>query len=306
MDEKLVSDLRAFNHFYTRLIGVLDEHMAESRFSVAEARVLYEVGVHGHTTAAELSRSLGLDPGYLSRMLRRLVDSGDIALTPGVDDRRQNSIALTTGGEVAVAELSINSDVAVATLIEPLDAGQRLTLARAVRDLRRLLGDALPPTPVVLRPHRVGELGWMIHRQAVLYNRQFGWNGEFETLIARIYHEYETAAENPPKALWIAERDGEVAGSVFVTPSAGRPDTAQLRMLYVEPDARGLGIGTALVGQCVAFSRDAGYRKMRLWTQSVLESARRIYASHGFTLVESAPHHSFGHDLVGEYWELEL
>lgn len=306
MEEKLVADIRAFNRFYTRIIGVLDEHVAKSPFSLAEARVLYEIGTLGHTTAADLSRNLGLDPGYLSRMLRRLADSGHIILTPGVDDRRQNSIALSPEGDLAAAGLSISSDVAVAALIEPLDDGQRGTLTRAVRDIRRLLGDRLPTAPVVLRPHRVGELGWLIHRQAVLYNRQFGWNGEFETLIARIYHEYETAADKPPKALWVAERDGEVVGSVFVTPSASRPDTAQLRMLYVEPEARGLGIGTTLVSQCVAFARGAGYRRMRLWTQSILESARSIYSAHGFKLVESAPHHSFGHDLVGEYWEVEL
>ena len=164
----------------------------------------------------------------------------------------------------------------------------------------------MPQTPIVLRPHRIGELGWLIHRQAVLYNRQFGWNGEFETLIARIYHEYEVAPEAPPKALWVADRDGDVMGSVFVTPATGRPDTAQLRMLYVEPEARGMGIGSSLVGQAVAFSKDAGYRRIRLWTQSVLVSARRIYAAHGLEMVESAPHHSFGHDLIGEYWEAAL
>ena len=306
MEEKLVAELRAFNRFYTRILGLLDEHIVDSPFSLAEARVLYEISTLGHTTAADLSRSLGLDPGYLSRMLRRLVAAEYIIVTPGVTDRRQNNMALSDDGDIAVASLSARSDATVGALIETLDENQRSTLLRAARDLRRVLGDSLPQKPVVLRPHRVGELGWLIHRQAVLYNRQFGWNGEFETLIARIYHEYEVAPATPPKALWVADREGEVMGSVFVTPSAGRPGTAQLRMLYVEPEARGLGIGSSLVDQCVAFSREAGYQKLRLWTQSVLESARRIYASHGFEKVESAPHRSFGQDLIGEYWELTL
>lgn len=305
MVEKLVAELRAFNRFYTRILGLLDEHIVDSPFSLAEARVLYEISTLGHTTAADLSRSLGLDPGYLSRMLRRLVEAGYIIVTSGAD-RRQNNMALSSDGDSAAASLSQRSDASVSALVETLDENQRDTLLRAVRDIRRVLGDSLPQKPVVLRPHRVGELGWLIHRQAVLYNRQFGWNGEFETLIARIYHEYEIAPPTPPKALWVAERDGEVMGSVFVTPSAGRPGTAQLRMLYVEPEARGLGIGTSLVTQCVAFSREAGYQTLRLWTQSVLDSARRIYAAHGFEMVESAAHRSFGHDLVGEYWELAL
>jgi DNA-binding MarR family transcriptional regulator/GNAT superfamily N-acetyltransferase len=306
MEEKLVAELRAFNRFYTRVLGLLDEHIVDSPFSLAEARVLYEISTLGHTTAADLSRSLGLDPGYLSRMLRRLVGAEYIIVTPGVTDRRQNSMALSDDGDIAVANLGERSDASVGALVETLDENQQHTLLRAARDIRRILGDSLPQRPVLLRPHRIGELGWLIHRQAVLYNRQFGWNGEFETLIARIYHEYEIAPASPPKSLWVAERDGEVMGSIFVTPAAGRPGTAQLRMLYVEPEARGLGIGTSLVGQCVAFSREAGYQTLRLWTQSVLESARRIYAAAGFEMVESAPHHSFGHDLNGEYWELAL
>ncbi|MGN6100897.1 MAG: GNAT family N-acetyltransferase [Devosia sp.] len=159
---------------------------------------------------------------------------------------------------------------------------------------------------MLLRPHRVGELGWLIHRQAVIYNQQYGWNGEFETLIAKLYHDYETAPPAPPRALWIAERNGEVAGSIFATPSEGRPGTAQLRMLYVEPEARGIGLGRMLVDQCVRFARESGYRRVRLWTQSILVPARKIYAAAGFELVDTAPHHSFGVDRVGENWELEL
>jgi GNAT superfamily N-acetyltransferase len=159
---------------------------------------------------------------------------------------------------------------------------------------------------VVLRPHRIGELGWLIHRQGLLYHQQFGWNGEFESLIARIYHEYDIAPADPPKALWVAERAGEIVGSIFILPAEGRPETAQLRMLYVEPQARGLGLGTTLVEQAVSFSRQAGYARIRLWTQSMLVPARRIYEAAGFKPVDTAAHRSFGVDLVGEHWELEL
>lgn len=304
MDDTLIADVRAFNRFYTRQIGLLDEHIAESDFSLAEARVLYEIAASGHTTAAELARTLDLDPAYLSRILRNLLGQDLILLSPIPSDRRQNSIALSGDGDRSVLMLNRASDKAVAGMLARLDADGRLKLGEAMRTIRTLLGDVLPEATIVLRPHRVGELGWLIHRQAVLYNRQFGWNGEFETLIARIYHEFETAEDTPAKALWIADRGGVVVGSVFVTPYAKRAGTAQLRMLYVEPEARGLGIGTLLVAQAVDFARRNGYDRMRLWTQSVLGSARKIYAAAGFHLVESGPHHSFGHDLVGEYWEI--
>ena len=172
--------------------------------------------------------------------------------------------------------------------------------------IRALLDAETAAAPIVLRPHRIGELGWLIHRQAVLYNQQFGWNGEFEALIARLYHDFAQMPANPPRDLWVADRDGAVVGSVYVTPYAGREGMGQLRMLYVEPEARGSGLGTTLVAQAVGFARASGYSRIRLWTQSVLVSARRIYAAAGFELVESSPHHSFGKDLIGEYWEKAL
>jgi GNAT superfamily N-acetyltransferase len=175
-----------------------------------------------------------------------------------------------------------------------------------MRTIRALLGDALPPAPVILRPHRIGDIGWMVHRQGVLYNQQYGWNGEFEALIARIYYEYETAPEAPPKALWVAEREGRIMGSIFVMPSEGVPGSAQLRMLYVEPEARGQGIGKTLVDQAVSFARNSGYERMRLWTHTIQESARRVYAGAGFQIVESEPHHQFGKDLIAEIWELRF
>jgi DNA-binding MarR family transcriptional regulator/GNAT superfamily N-acetyltransferase len=306
MTTDLVSDIRAFNRFYTRQIGLLNEHFNDSRFSLPEGRVLYEIASRGHTTLAEIARSLGMDPGYASRLLHKLVGEELAALTPNPGDRRSNSVALTQDGSLAFAQLDATSNGAVAELLRPLDETQRRALVAAMRTIRTILGDAMPAAPLTVRPHRLGELGWLIHRQGLLYNQQFGWNAEFEALIAGLYRDFEQAPPNPPKALWIAERNNAVVGSVFVMPSEGREGTAQLRMLYVEPEARGLGIGRMLVDQVVAFSREHGYSRVRLWTQSILASARKIYSAAGFTLVETKPHHSFGQDLVGEIWEREL
>lgn len=306
-DDDEIADVRAFNRFYTRQIGLLDEHFNDSPLSLPEGRVLYEIDAQGHTTGGELGRRLGMDRGYLSRILRKLTDAGLTAITPHPSDRRSNNLALTGDGDIMVERLNQKSSDAVAELLHPLAPEKRASLVEAMHTIRRLLGDeTLASGPVILRPHRLGELGWLIHRQAVLYNQQFGWNREFEILIARIYHEFEEAPASPPKDLWVAEKDGSVVGSVFLTPHPKLEGTAQLRMLYVEPAARGLGIGTLLVAQCVDFARRSGYARLRLWTQSMLTSARKIYAAAGFELVESGPHHSFGKDLVGEYWELKL
>lgn len=306
MTADLVSDVRAFNRFYTRQVGLLDEHLKASPYTLAESRLLYEIAARGRTSAAELARVMDVDPGYLSRLVFKLVDQGLLAVSPSSRDRRQNDIALTRSGDQAFASINEAASAAVEELLRPLPPDRRSALAAAMQTIRAVLGDAVPAAPLLLRPHRLGELGWLVHRQGLLYNRQFGWNAEFEALIAGLYRDFELAPAIPPKALWVAERHDAVVGSVFVMPSEGREDTAQLRMLYVEPEARGLGIGRMLVDQVVGFSREHGYHRVRLWTQSVLVSARRIYAAAGFTLLESQPHHSFGQDLVGEIWELGL
>ena len=301
-----IEEVRAFSRLYTRVIGALDAGHLDTRFTLSEARLIYEVATHGQTSAAEIARTMGVDPAYVSRLVGRLKDDGVIELKANDRDKRQSDIALTAAGKAAFAKLNGATIDRVSALLAPLEPTRRAALVAAMSSVRSLLGDAMPAAPLVLRPHRVGELGWLIHRQAVLYNQQHGWNGEFETLIAKLYHDYEMAPSTPPKALWIAERKGSIVGSIFATPSDGRPGTAQLRMLYVEPEARGLGIGRTLVDQCVSFARDNGYKRVRLWTQSTLTPARKIYAAAGFQLVDSAPHHSFGADLVGENWELEL
>lgn len=301
MDE--IAEIRAFSRFYTGQIGLLEEQFHDSPLTLPEARVLYEIDARGHTTARELLRALRMDRGYLSRMLGKFADAGLTAISPNLQDRRSNTVALTTDGDIIVERLNQKSEDAVAELIQTLSAEQRAALVGAMRTIRTLLGDDVGTGPVILRPHRIGELGWMVHRQAVLYNQQFGWNGEFEALIARIYSEYEGAPETPPRNLWVAERNGTVAGSIFVMASEGIEGSAQLRMLYVEPDARGLGIGKTLVDQAVSFAREGGYERMRLWTHTIQESARRLYAAAGFTVVESKAHHQFGKDLVAEIWE---
>jgi DNA-binding MarR family transcriptional regulator/GNAT superfamily N-acetyltransferase len=305
MDQQ-IADVRAFSRFYTRQIGLLDEHFNESRFSLQEGRVLYEIASRGHTTLGEVARSLGMDPGYASRLLHKLVGEELIALSPNLADRRSNTIALTRDGDAAYAQLDKASRDAVAALLEPIDPLRRNALLEAMQTIRRMLGDEVDPGPVILRSHRIGELGWLVHRQGLLYNQQYGWNGEFEALIARIYNEYETAPESPPRNLWIAEYGGTVAGSVFCMPSEGIDGSAQLRMLYVEPAARGQGIGRMLVDQCVAFARGAGYQRMRLWTHSIQQAARKLYAGAGFTIAEEWDHHSFGKDLHAEIWELRF
>ncbi len=306
MEDSLIAQVRAFNRFYTRQIGVLEEHVMASPYSLTEARVLYEIFTRRHTTASELAHALELDRGYLSRIQQKFVADGLLALTPGTDDRRRAHLALTGEGDVAAATLDAKSSAAVEKLLEPLDVRQRAQLAAAMKTIRTILGDAPEAGPIVLRKHRLGDLGWLIHRQGLLYNEQYGWNIEFEALIAGIYAEFEQAPDSPPKQLWVAEQDGMMVGSIFAMPSEGLNGSAQLRMLYVEPTARGQGVGKLLVEECVSFVRNAGYERMRLWTHSIQVAARKLYAGAGFKMVEEWGHESFGKQLHAEIWELRF
>ncbi|RYE08914.1 MAG: MarR family transcriptional regulator [Hyphomicrobiales bacterium] len=307
MAEDITAEIRAFNRFYTGQIGLLEEHFAEGPLTLPEARVLYEIDARGHTTGGELFRALRMDRGYLSRMLRKFADAELISYSPNLEDRRSNNLALTNDGDIIVERLNQKSDDAVSQLIYKLGDSERRELAAAMGVVRRLLRDAaLSPGPIVIRGHRLGELGWLIHRQGLLYNEQFGWNIEFEALIAGIYSQFQLAPDAPAKDLWVAEQDGRITGSVFVMPSDGLPGSAQLRMLYVEPAARGQGIGAALVQQAVRFARDKGYERMRLWTHANQVSARRLYDAAGFAIVETMIEHNFGKDLDGEIWEMRF
>jgi DNA-binding MarR family transcriptional regulator/GNAT superfamily N-acetyltransferase len=307
MADDITADIRAFNRFYTGQIGLLEEHFAEGPLTLPEARVLYEIDARGHTTAGELFRALRMDRGYLSRMLRKFADAGLTSMSPNPGDRRSNNLALTTDGDIIVERLNQRSDDAVAQLLYKLGDGERRQLSDAMLTVRRLLRDAaLTRGPIVIRGNRVGEYGWLIHRQGLIYNEQFGWNIEFEALIAGIYSQYQFAPDTPPKHLWVAEQDGGIVGSIFVMGSDGLPGSAQLRMLYVEPAARGQGVGAALVAQAVSFARENGYERMRLWTHTNQESARKLYAAAGFAIVETMAEHNFGKDLDGEIWEMRF
>lgn len=306
-DPAHIAHIRAFNRFYTSVIGLLDEGMHKTMHSLAEARVIYELGKDGVTTGAQIAVSLNMDRGQLSRLIGRLVEQDLVALLPRSGDGRSSPLALTPEGRAVAARLNAMSDEAAArTLLDPFTPFEQRDLVAAMRRIETILAEP-DDTPLIIRPHRVGELGLLIHRQALLYHLEQGWNAEFEALITRIYAEYEEAPANPPKSLWVAEQGGEMAGSVFILPAAEEAEgTAQLRMLYVEPMFRGQGIGKRLVEEAIAFSRASGYRRIMLWTQDCLVSARRIYQGAGFTLVREERHHSFGADLNGQYWLLDL
>lgn len=302
-----IAQIRAFNRFYTRVIGLLEEGMHKSPHTLAEARVIYELGVRRQAPASMIAGAIGMDRGQMSRLVLRLLDQGLVAQLPRSSDRRSSPLALTREGDAVFRHLNDMSDQAAAEgLLEPLDEFSRRDLIHAMRRIEALLGEPDDET-LVIRPHRIGEIGWLIHRQGLLYHLEQGWNGEFEALIARLYAEFETMPVSPPKSLFIAEIGGEVAGSVYILPAAGKaPGTAQLRMLYTEPAFRGRGVGKRLVDEAVRFSKASGYDRLILWTQDCLVSARRIYQGAGFTLESQDRHHSFGVDLNGQYWTLDL
>ncbi|GHA31876.1 GNAT family N-acetyltransferase [Devosia pacifica] len=299
----LVARIRQFNRFYTRILGLLREGMHKSHFSLAEARVVHELGRPGPSTAGEIAAVLDMDRGQMSRLIWKLTEEGHVATRPDVGDRRRNVLALTDDGQHAYEELESASDAAVGAMIADLSEEQKQHLVTAMETVEGLLSMKSEDTQVSLRAPRLGELGTLIERQARLYNREYGWNEEFEALIARIYGEFSLCKS--PKALWVAERAGQIAGSIFVVPSE-EEGMAQLRMLYVEPEHRGHGIGTRLVAEAVHFARNAGWKGMRLWTQDCLVSARRVYQAAGFTLEREEPHHSFGVNLNGQYWVIDL
>ncbi len=302
-----IATVREFNRFYTRVIGLLEEGIHNSPHTLAEARLLYEIGTRGSATAAAIAEELGMDRAQMSRLIWRLIDQGLIAMLPRGSDKRSAPIALTPEGEGTFRQLNALSDKAAEeNILEPLDTLNRQDLVSAMRRITALL-TRLETNTLVLRPPRVGEIGWLIHRQALLYNLEHGWNSEFETLVARIYADFQASLNGQPKCLWVAEQDREVAGSVFIIPAEnGEPGAAQLRMLYVEPLFRGRGIGRRLVEEAVRFSRASGYKRVILWTQDCLVSARRIYQVAGFEIVSDERHHSFGADLNGQFWALDL
>jgi DNA-binding MarR family transcriptional regulator/GNAT superfamily N-acetyltransferase len=299
-----VNAIRAFNRFYTRKIGVLDG-MASRPFSLAEARVLYELAHREQPTATDIRKELGLDAGYLSRIIRGFECRKLVARTQSKTDERQKFLSLTAKGQKVFAPLDERSNRDVAAMIEKLAPAERGRLLDAVQTIRTLLGDRPEPrTPYLLRQHQPGDMGWVVQRQGILYVREYGWDETFEALVAEIVAKFIKEYDPKRERCWIAEKDGAQVGAVFAV--KGSDEVAKLRLLHVEPEARRLGIGKRLVEECVRFARQAGYKKMKLWTQSILYAARHIYEQAGFRLVREEKHHSFGKDLVGETWELEL
>lgn len=305
--EPTVAAVRRFNRFYTGIIGALDEGHLASDFALAEVRVLYEIANRTGPSAAELSRDLRLDAGYLSRLLRRFEDRGLVARRPSATDGRQSALHLTGAGAELFGSLDRRAHDDVAALLAPLSESRRRRIVEAMRTIEQGLLPAAPAAePFVLRAHRPGDMGWIVHRQAVLYHREFGWNEQYEALTSRIVADFLEHFDPALERCWVAERDGELAGCVFIVKHPERPGAAKLRMLYVEPWARGSGLGRRLVAEVTRFAREAGYHTLSLWTNSVLVSARRIYEAEGYRMVTEETHHSFGKDLVGQFWELPL
>lgn len=303
--EDRIAAVRRFSRFYTRQLGLLQEGLNETRFSLTEARVLYELAHRDPVTATALGSDLGLDSGYLSRILRRFGEDGLVAKKRAPDDARQHLIAISAKGRKAFAPLNRGSRDQVAALIGKLSAAEQERLVAAMSTVETLLASSAANTlPYVLRPHRPGDMGWVTSAHGALYAQEYGWDITFEALVAKIVAEFIEKFDGKRERCWIAEIDGEPVGSVFVVRKTDA--VAKLRLLIVDPKARGLGVGRRLVDECLRFAKGAGYTSMTLWTQSILTAARGIYQGAGFRLVAEAPHHSFGVDLVGETWEREL
>ena len=298
-----VAAVREFSRFYTNVIGVLREGLLETPYTLTESRVIYELAQRESTEVAELRRTLDVDPGYMSRILSAFEVDGLVKRSRSERDGRRQVITLTRRGRAAFATLNARSAGEIRQLLAPLSAEDRARLVESLGVARHLLGDELQGN-VTLRPPTSGDYGWVVERHGALYRAEFGWDETFEGLVATIVGAFAQAHDPDRERAWIAELAGVRVGCVFCVRKSD--DVAQLRILLVEPGARGHGVGTRLVDACVEFARDAGYRELVLWTNDVLHAARRIYERAGFRLVEEGRHHSFGHDLVEQTWSLEL
>jgi DNA-binding MarR family transcriptional regulator/GNAT superfamily N-acetyltransferase len=301
------ANFRRFNRMYTRLIGTLNEGLLGSEFGLAEARVLYELATSKGNTAKGISEQLGLDAGYLSRLLGKFERDGLLQKKASALDGRSTDLRLTARGRAAFKTLNARSDEQARSFLEVLPHASRMKLVRCMQSIEIILTNKTQePRAFILRPHRVGDMGWIVHREGQGYAEQYGWDGSFEALVARIVADFVMNFDAARERCWIADVDGQHAGHIFLVCHPEEPGTAKLRLLFVEPSARGMGLGEALVSECVRFARSAGYDKVVLWTQSLLTAAHRIYAKAGFLLIKEEPHYSFGHDLVGQEWKLKL
>jgi DNA-binding MarR family transcriptional regulator/GNAT superfamily N-acetyltransferase len=300
-----VDAVRRFNRFYTSQIGLLRDGMVDTRFSLTEARVIYEIGRTTEATATTVASALGLDHGYLSRLLQGLSKAGLITRKTSPHDRRQMLLALSAKGRAAFDKLDRGSHELVAAMLARVPAARQPHLIGAMRTIETALDPDTARSPtILLRPHRTGDMGYVLESHARLYAEERGWGAPFERLIAEIVHTFLRDYDPARERCWIAEMDGAPVGCVFVV--KGDEHTAKLRLLLVEPQARGIGLARRLVEECIRFAREAGYRRLTLWTQSILTEARALYESRGFRLVHQEPHCSFGYDLIGETWAYDL
>jgi DNA-binding MarR family transcriptional regulator/GNAT superfamily N-acetyltransferase len=304
-NSRQIEAVRRFNRFYTKQIGVVTDQYLESPFSLTEARVIFELAHNKETTAAELAAFLNIDPGYLSRILTHFKKLGLIIKTSSNQDRRQSILQLSEAGVETFNTLNTRSRAGIEVMLSKVPGLDQQRLIEAMHTIERLLvGETKEKVSYILRPPHIGDMGWVVQSHAALYATEYNWDEQFEALIAEIVAAFIKNFDPKFERCWIAEKDGENIGSIFVVKKS---DTvAKLRLLLVEPKARGLGVGQRLVEESIRFARQAGYKKMTLWTNSILSAARHIYSQVGFTLVESEPHYSFGQDLVSETWELEL
>ncbi|WKA30256.1 bifunctional helix-turn-helix transcriptional regulator/GNAT family N-acetyltransferase [Bradyrhizobium roseum] len=299
-----IAAVRAFNRFYTRRLGVLDQQLLEGPFSLSEARVLYELAHRENLSAKEIGAELGLDAGYLSRIVQGFDEAGFISREPLPTDRRQYRLALTAKGRQAFAKLDRSTNDHIAAMLEGLPPGGKARLIDSMADIRRLLDGGAVARTAVLREPRPGDMGWVVQSHGALYAREYGFDSSFEGLVAEITAKFLASFDASRERCWIAEIDGTQVGSIFLVRHSD--DVAKLRLLLIDPAGRGQRLGHRLVGECIAFARACGYRKITLWTQSILLAARSIYQKAGFRQVATEPHRSFGQDLIGETWELEL
>jgi DNA-binding MarR family transcriptional regulator/GNAT superfamily N-acetyltransferase len=303
--ESQIAAVRSFSRFYTRKLGIIEPKLLDSPWTLQEARIIYEIADRKNCTATELTRALGLDPGFLSRTLQALQRRQIVARKPSKADRRVTELALTAKGRAAFAELDGRSRDAVAALLGRLETVERASVVNAMTAIEHALEPpARQPAGFLLRSHRPGDIGWIVSRHGALYAQEYGWDISFEALAAEIAAQFIRSYDPAREHCWIAEIGGEPVGSIFLVRASD--EVAKLRLLLVEKKARGLGLGRALTEQCIRFARDAGYSSITLWTQSILVAARGIYQRAGFRRVREEPHHSFGVDLIGETWELKL
>ena len=302
-----IAAFRRFNRMYTRFIGTLNEGLLNSPYSLAEARVLYELATRKSPKAREIAEELGMDAGYLSRLLGKFERDGLLNRKQSGLDGRYADLSLTLRGREAFKKLNALSDEQALTILGNFPPSATTRLIDCMQAMEGILAKTeRGRLPYILRPHRVGDMGWIVYREGLGYAEQFGWDEAFEALVARIVDQFLTNFDPSRERCWIAEIDGQSVGHIFLVKHPDEADTAKLRLLFVEPSARGKGLGDALVKECIRFARTAGYRKVVLWTQSILVAAHHIYERAGFSLVNETPHRSFGKDLVGQTWELKL